>query len=198
MDTIQHLVVNQELYSPTFATSNHSYFELIQNRVQSIIPKSKMKEYHHHTLENAMESILVVYKEYYQYVLDDTRLYLQQNNIDNEIFWFNMNGITFPCGYYQVGAASLSNGFSVCDSISKIAEYLNQDKQNFQDSVFIQYDYLANLSLIALKGSSYEKLVSDLNQFILKNGLGPMKQISLTSSVGEVVEKNYPFLSKRK
>ncbi len=195
MNDIKHLMINSELYAPIFMTNNNASFDMIKNHMKLIVPKSKTKEFYHN-----FQQILFIYQEYYTKAIDHTKLFLQQNNLEKEVFWFNKNAVPFPCGYYQIGIAYLSNqkGSKNQELTKEITEYIQEASDFLKTPFFLQYDYLTNAYGIALKGNQYEELTLAFNSFVDENGLGPFQNIKEVSIYGEINGKNYPRLAKRK
>ena len=191
---IEHLVVNPELYALTFVTNDNMRFDLIKNCVK-YIPNSKKKCFF-----SDNNDFLCVDREYYQQVINEGRECLKNSGSEENVYWANINGILFPCGFYQVGVAKTNNKKSDKDKnvSSDIKEYFEKMSSFLKTEVWYPYDYFTKTYCVALKGTNYEKLCLDFNRFILENGTGPFKKIEAVSSYGQLEQKNYPIYTKRK
>ncbi len=196
MNLVSNLVVNPELYSPVFSTSNNLHFDLIKNHLKTVIPKSKTKSIYYN-----LQDIILVYKEYYEKALDSGIHFLQQNNVESEVSWFNKNGILIPCGFYEI-AVAYSNierkNQNELQIPKEIRDYCIKISEFTKTAYCLRYDYLTNSYLISLKGTNFDELSLELNEFILENKTGPFTKILGVTPYGEITENTYPKLEKRK
>lgn len=188
---INHLVVNPDLYDLTFMTDDNMKFEMIKANIKSV-PKSKMKT----SFING-KGTLIVDKEFYEQTIDEGMSFLKQNNLGDDVYWVNKNGLVLPCGFYQVAVASGLESkntdirYNVIDFFEKMVE---------ETGIYLssKYDYLLKTYSISLKGYDYEHLVLKFNEFILENGIYPFEKIEVTSRYGKLEQREYPILTKRK
>lgn len=191
---IHNLMVNPELYVLTFVTSDNMCFDLIKNCVKHI-PNSKKKQ-----IFSDNNDYMYVNHEYYQPVIDNVKDFLKMNASESNVYWANINGILFPCGYCQVAIATTNNKKSNEDEklLSDIKNYFEKMGSFLKTEVCYPYDYFTKMYCIGLKGTNYEKLLLEFNDFILENGTGPFEKLELVTSYGKLEQRNYPIYTKRK
>lgn len=188
---INNLLINSDLYALTFATSNNMKFEMIKSNIDSI-PKSKLS----FTCFNDQDAIIVD-KKFYKQTIDEGLKFLRYNNLEEDVYWFNVNGLEIPCGYYQIAAGTsiIKNNKKMPDEIKKYFEIL---RDYLETDICYSYDYITKKYIICLKDNNYVRIVLKFNKFVLENGIGPFEKIEVTSRYGKLEQRDYPMLSKRK
>ena len=188
---IRNLMIDSGIYTPVFSTYDNLKLEVLKANIQ-VLPKSKMR-----VMSNNNKEILMVYRDFYEQVINEGTRFLNTSNLETDVYWINRIGNEIPCGYYHVANATTLCNNRFYELPKDVEEYL-EDMNKTEEHCWCSYDYFNKKYNICLKNSNYIKSVIEFNEFVLENGLGPFEKIQLVSRYGSLEKKLYPMLTKRK
>ncbi len=179
---INNFIVNSELYTLAFTTSDNMHFDLIRNCIKGIIPSSKQR----FTYSDRQDTLLV-FDKYYEQTIDTVTSFMKGINKEQDVYWVSKKGIKIPCGYYQVALANINPEKTNLDE--EVEQYAKTINDSLLTNSSISFDSFTRTYSISLYKDSYNAALQDFSNFVLEKGIGPFKNLQVTSRYGELTKR---------
>lgn len=188
----KNLKINKN-FVPVFSTQDFLQYELLKNKVHSVIKDDSLIREEHH--DNWKNLTIYVSSDNYDKVINSVLEHLDINDRNRDVFWYSKDMQAIPCGYMRLAYiyTDLPKGVKLETTLSQFRDSLTHVRGLGKD-IQLNYSYDYNAYGIDVRNdNSFEKMSDALSFHFVLSGIYPFYDLDYTDDKGSLVKKIKEF-----